>query len=145
MEAIGLVCLYGITSLDDLRTKQVRLLEIIIFGIIGIIFNIIYRAYSLQSILGGVGIGIAIMCFSIFSKEKIGKGDAYIIMVTGLYLGFINTLLLLWFSTILAAITGIILIRKYDNKMSMEIPFVPFLLLGYIILYLIHAIGEILI
>ena len=91
METIGLACLYGLTAMDDLKTKQVRVLEIIVFGILGIIINIIYKPHTLISVLGGVGIGLLTILFSYISKEKIGMGDAYIITVTGLYLGFIDT------------------------------------------------------
>ena len=142
METIGLACLYGLTALDDLKTKQVRVIEIIIFGVLGILINIVYRPHTLISVAGGVGIGLLTIIFSYLSKEKIGMGDAYIITVTGLYLGFIDTAVLLWFSSALAGITGIILIRKYDNP-KLELPFVPFLLLGYMIMYLIHIVGGV--
>lgn len=142
METIGLAFLYGLTAMDDLKTKQVRVIEIIVFGIIGILTNIIYKPHTLLSVLGGVGIGLLTIAFSYISKEKIGMGDAYIITVTGLYLGFIDTAVLLWLSSLLAAITGLVLIRKYDNS-KMEIPFVPFLLIAYIIMYLIHTVGGI--
>ena len=140
METIGLAFLYGLTAMDDLKTKQVRVIEIIVLGILGILTNIIYRPHTLLSVLGGVGIGLLTIAFSYISKEKIGMGDAYIITVTGLYLGFIDTAVLLWLSSLLAAITGLVLIRKYDNS-KMEIPFVPFLLIAYIIMYLIHTVG----
>ena len=126
METIGLVFLYGMTSFDDIRTRQVQLLEIIVFAVIGIIFNLYERTNSLASIIGGVLIGVAVLLFSILTNEKIGKGDAYIIMVTGLYLGFMNTLVLLWISSIFAAVIGMIILRKYDNSMQKELPFVPF-------------------
>ena len=142
METIGLACLYGLTALDDLKTKQVREIEIIIFGVLGILINIVYRPHTLISVAGGVGIGLLTIIFSYLSKEKIGMGDAYIITVTGLYLGFIDTAVLLWLSSALAGITGIILIRKYDNP-KLELPFVPFLLLAYMIMYLIHIVGGV--
>ena len=41
METIGLACLYGLTAMDDLKTKQVRVIEIIVFGILGIAINVI--------------------------------------------------------------------------------------------------------
>ena len=68
-----------------------------------------------------------------------GMGDAFIIMVTGLYLGFMDTLILLWISSVLAAVFGIITIRIYDNK-EKELPFVPFLLIGFIIQYSLKGI-----
>ena len=141
MEALGLVCLYGITAFDDYRTKHIKLMELIIFAVIGICFDIVYTKYALASILGGVGVGVAMYIFSIMSKEKIGKGDALLVMVTGLYLGFMNTVVLVWLSSVLAALVGLVLIRKYDNKVDKEMPFVPFILLAYLIMFTVNSLG----
>lgn len=135
MEVFGLVCMFGITAFDDIRTKQVRLIEIVIFGILGVAYNLIFKPYPISSVVGGVAVGAAVLIFSIASKEKIGKGDAYIIMVAGLFLGFMNTMLLLWLSSIYAAIIGLLLMQKYKGVLEKELPFIPFLLLGYLTLY----------
>ena len=108
---------------------------------IGICFDIVYTKYALASILGGVGVGVAMYIFSIISKEKIGKGDALLVMVTGLYLGFMNTVVLVWLSSVLAALVGLVLIRKYDNKADKEMPFVPFILLAYLIMFTVNSLG----
>ncbi len=141
MEAIGLICFYGLATWDDVRSKKVRVIEIIIFGIVGLIIDFSIRPYSFLSILGGVMVGLMVYLFSVLTKEKIGKGDALVVMVTGLYLGFQNTLLLVWLSTILAAVIGSIIIRKNNVNTDFEIPFVPFLLMGYLIIYFISCIG----
>ncbi len=141
MEAIGLICFYGLATWDDVRSKKVRVIEIIIFGIVGLIIDFSIRPYSFLSILGGVMVGLMVYLFSVLTKEKIGKGDALVVMVTGLYLGFQNTLLLVWLSTVLAAVIGSIIIRKNNVNTDFEIPFVPFLLMGYLIIYFISCIG----
>ncbi len=122
MEAIGLICFYGLATWDDVRSKKVRVIEIIIFGIVGLIIDFSIRPYSFLSILGGVMVGLMVYLFSVLTKEKIGKGDALVVMVTGLYLGFQNTLLLVWLSTILAAVIGSIIIRKNNVNTDFEIP-----------------------
>ena len=141
MEEIGLICFYGLATWDDVRSKKVRVIEIIIFGIVGLIIDFSIRPYSFLSILGGVMVGLMVYLFSVLTKEKIGKGDAFVVMVTGLYLGFQNTLLLVWLSTILAAVIGSIIIRKNNVNTDFEIPFVPFLLMGYLIIYFISCVG----
>ncbi len=143
MEEIGLICFYGLATWDDVRSKKVRVIEIIIFGIVGLIIDFSIRPYSFLSILGGVMVGLMVYLFSVLTKEKIGKGDALVVIVTGLYLGFQNTLLLVWLSTILAAVIGSIIIRKNNVNTDFEIPFVPFLLMGYFFLYIISFLGGI--
>ncbi len=141
MEAFGLVCLFGITTFDDIRTREIRLLEILAFAILGVAYNIFFHPNSFLSIAGGVMVGMLVLLFSIVSKEKIGRGDAYIIMVAGLFLGFEETLLLLWISSILAALIGIFLLKKYGDAMDKELPFVPFLLLGYLTMFISSSVG----
>ena len=143
MEVFGLVCLYGLTALDDLRERQVSIIEIIIFGVIGIILNILCKNHSITSVMGGVMIGCLVMIFSYLSNEKIGKGDALLILVTGLYLGFRGTLTLLWISSILAAVIGTIIVKRYKAREDMELPFVPFLLIGYLLIISLEKLGGI--
>ncbi len=63
MREIGLICLFGFTSFDDIKTKQVRVLELIVFGLLGIIINFISPSITLKSIAGGVGIGLVLFFF----------------------------------------------------------------------------------
>lgn len=137
MREIGLILFYGLTSFDDLKTKQVRVFEIVSFAIFGIVLNIVAPLNSMQSIIAAVLVGIVLYIFSILSKEKIGKGDALIVMVSGLYLGFTNVLILLWISSLLALIFGLITIKKLKVDSNYEIPFVPFLMSGFLIMYAI--------
>lgn len=145
MEEIGLVCLFGLTAFDDIKTKQVRLAEIIGFGALGLLFNAIYQPHSLLSIFGGVMIGCLIYIYSIVSNEKIGKGDGLIVMVAGLYLGFSETVMLLWISSTLAAVVGTIMVKKHGARMDIELPFVPFLLMGYLLIDIVNTIGGIIV
>lgn len=135
MREIGLILLYGLTSFDDLKTKQVRVFEIVSFGILGIVLNVISPMNSIYSIIGAILVGVVLYIFSVFSKEKIGKGDAMIVMVSGLYLGFTNVMILLWISSLLALIVGLITMKKFKVDSSYEIPFVPFLMSGFLIMY----------
>lgn len=142
MREIGLFIFYGLTAFDDIKTKQVRMLEIIVFGILGIIVNIVWPVKSFESIICGFLVGIVLYVFSILTNEKIGKGDCFIIMVSGLYLGFIDVLVLIWISSLLALIYGLITIKRLKKDSSYEIPFVPFLLSGFLLMYAVHSFGS---
>ena len=145
LEQIGLFCFYGITALEDFRTKQIRLIEIAFFGIIGILIDVMLRPYSLLSIIGGVFVGVVLYVFSIVTNEKIGKADALIVMVSGLYLGFMNILVLLWISSVFAAIGGGLFLLTIDRESTgdFDLPFMPFMLAGYMVLMFINQTGGI--
>ena len=143
MENFGLLCLFGLTLVDDVRFKRIRVFEVIFFGMIGVMMNCFYKTHDLISVLGGVAVGIVLYIFSIISKEMLGKGDALMIMAVGVYLGFSNTLLLVWISSIIAALVGGIYLLVTKKNIREEIPFVPFLLTGYSIMLGIKLLGGI--
>ncbi len=144
MEQFGLVLFYGITAFDDIRTKQVRTVELIIFAVIGMVLNVINKDVNFFNILSAVAVGASLAAVSVLTKGRLGMGDALIIAVSGLYLGFINTLTLVWLSSIMAAGYGLIYLRKCDNKRNIELPFVPFLLLAYMVMLIRQHMGGLL-
>ncbi|MCR4567845.1 MAG: A24 family peptidase [Pseudobutyrivibrio sp.] len=144
METVGLMCLYAITSYEDIKTRTIPVEGAIVFGVIGLLINLFTRQYSIKSLVGGLLVGGIVYIFSVLSKEKIGKGDALIIAVTGLYIGFVNTIILLWLSSILALIAGVVFVKKRKYGFDYELPFVPFLLVGYEILLMIKTIRGVL-
>ena len=132
MEALGLIGMMGLCSYDDVRDRNIRLMEVAVFGIIGVVLHIIYHSHSIESVLGGMAIGGAMYIVSILTKEKIGKGDAAVVGVIGIFLGFTDTLVLLWLSSVLAAIFGCVYIKVKKLSKDTELPFVPFMLTGYL-------------
>ncbi len=80
-------------------------------------------------ILGG---GLSFLVYLI-SRKGLGGGDVKFIAATGLYLGITNILSAMLYGTILAAITGLILIslKRIGRKDTM--PLVPFLYIGILI------------
>lgn len=90
--------------------------------------------FSLATYSGTAG---ALAAFAFFfalvaiSKEKwMGMGDAYLVILLGLILGWPNILLALMLAFSLGAIFGIIMIIAKQKKMSSQIPFAPFLVIG---------------
>lgn len=133
MEAIKILVIgmLSIMSIMDLKWKRINLYLLIPFLVCGVICNLFYQLLPLASLIGGVAIGIVLLVVSFVTKGKIGSGDGIVLMITGLYLGFYDNLLLLLSATFLSAVVGaFILFIKGMNK-NYEIPFIPFLLLSF--------------
>ena len=65
------------------------------------------------------------------SDEKwMGMGDAYLVILLGLFLGWPEILLALFLSFFIGAIYGIIMISLGRKKMKSQVPFAPFLVSG---------------
>ena len=77
---------------------------------------------------------LAFFLLSAFSREKLlGMGDAYLVILLGLVLGWPKILLGLFLAFAIGAICGIMLIALKKKKMKSQVPFAPFLALGTII------------
>lgn len=74
------------------------------------------------------------------SREKwMGMGDAYLVILLGLILGWPQILSALMLAFSIGAIFGVILIVAKKKKMESQIPFAPFLVLGALISLFFHS------
>lgn len=121
------------SAVQDIIRKKIWLWVIIMGAVlIGICipFN---QNLTLQDRLGGLLIGLGVVILSKATRGKIGMGDGLLLCVTGLGLGFWANMELFFVALFAAALICAILLafRLADRKKS--IPFVPFLLLGFVV------------
>jgi len=134
MKTIVITIFLILSTLIDLRKKEVNISLCISVALVGLIYEIFISKTDILSIILGILPGIFLMLTSIVTNEEIGKGDATILSTIGIFLGLKKTILVLiyaLFSTII--IGGILLLIRKKNK-KYKIPFVPFILFSYIAL-----------
>lgn len=155
MSAKGLLLLLflGGNAIHDLRKKEILLLPTLGFLICSCI------GFCIQGVSPGLLFynavpGILLLAVSLASGGKIGAGDAFIVMVTGLYMDLFSTFQLLWQCVWVISLYagGRILYKKWrlafgtaetgkgeaeENQWKQEVPMVPvlfFLVLIWIII-----------
>lgn len=128
--AILLILLF-ICAMEDLKRKEVTVMYILLFGIIGVVLHLFYPNCSIYSILWGLLLGISIMAVSLFSRGNIGMGDGILLTVTGVYLGGYKNLELFLTGLFLAGIWSLGLLMLKKKKRKEKIAFMPFLLIAY--------------
>lgn len=118
-------------SAEDIKKKQICLNRVLFFGILGILFHMLWRMQSIENLLLGMSVGVVLLFLSVLTGGRIGAGDAVLLIVTGIYLGLEKNLELFFFGLFLCSIwaLGLLVLRKRNRKDS--IPFVPFLLAAY--------------
>lgn len=134
MKTIVITIFLILSTLIDLRKKEVNILLCISVALVGLIYEIFISKTDILSIILGILPGIFLMLTSIVTNEEIGKGDAAVLSTIGIFLGLKKTIWVLiyaLFSTII--IGGILLLIRKKNK-KYKIPFVPFILFSYIAL-----------
>ena len=109
-----------------------------IFSITGILTALVGNLVLQEIQINQMGIGalIGFLFFQIqhtISKGKwIGEGDIFLGILMGLFLGWQNLLVALFFAYITGAITGLILIFRKKAHAKTAVPFGPFLMAGSI-------------
>ncbi|MDO5518927.1 MAG: A24 family peptidase [bacterium] len=134
-EVIKMLVVIGvllICSYTDIREKKVSI-WIIITGVQAVIvLNFITKDITMiNALLGGI-IGLLLIGVSKLTKNALGLGDAMLIAMIGLALGMFNTLLALFYALLITAVVSAILLVFKRVKKQSQMPFVPFILLGYL-------------
>ncbi len=129
MVVVGVLvlCAYG-----DIREKKVSV-YMILAGIGGtIILNILGKDISLVNALLGAALGIVLIVVSKLTKGALGTGDAMLTVMIGLSIGLFNTMLALFYALLITSVVSVILLLLKRVKKQTAMPFVPFMLLGYL-------------
>ena len=118
----------------DMREKEISVIYIGAGFLAGLILQLFLGAHQFFDILLGCVVGIVFLLIARLSNEAVGYGDALMIITTGVFLGLVENMLLLLSSIAAAALCSIVLLIFKINKKRDAIPFVPFMLCGYIFL-----------
>jgi len=124
-------------GIQDIRSKKVSLWIVLIGAILVSICAVNMTTLSLIDRFGGLGVGAFVIGISLLTGGKIGMGDGLLLCVTGIGLGFWHNLELFALALLIAAIVSIFLLtfRLADRKKT--IPFVPFIFLSFLGMFLI--------
>jgi len=93
-------------------------------------------------IFGGMGVaklfamavsllpGMGFFLLGFLSKERVGYGDGWVLLMIGLFLGIYRCFLILLVGLLAESAVAIVLLAFRKIKRNSEIPFLPFLFLG---------------
>lgn len=125
-----------VLSLEDIWKKELPLWQIFL-GTLGAVIVAIMQwnggmkavgEFVLSLIPAAVLLGAAWV-----SEEQIGYGDGLLMFPLGILLGVQKALCVLLWALLLAAVYALFLVAVYSRRKHMSVPFVPFLLAGYLL------------
>lgn len=119
-------------SISDWKKKEIPLWMLLLFSVavVGILF--LCPGESAGSRLGGATIGILLFGISKCTKEAVGYGDSWIILLLGLCLGGPKLLQVLLAASLAAGICSVFFLWKLRWRKNATLPFIPFLTLAYL-------------
>lgn len=129
-EACILVFL-GVNSWTDIRKRQVSLLFIGILAGYGMLRMVCSHGSALDLLLCA-GTGLIFVGISILTDGSLGMGDGWLIMALGTVMCPEEFFTMLFVGMLGSAVWAGIILTVFRRKVHAGIPFVPFLLAGYL-------------
>lgn len=131
-ETVLLFILAG-AGYEDFQEKKIHLLIPLAGGVAGILLQVIFREWGVADLLLGSVPGAVFLMISLWGKGVVGCGDGMMLLVCGIYLGFWESIALLFLALWLIGITALFFIVIKRKGKHDRLPFVPFLAAAYLI------------
>lgn len=119
-----------IQSYFDLKSRKIPTVISFIGGAIGLIFSV-YNKREIELLFWALIPGGICLLLGRITRESIGYGDGIIVGILGLFYDLEQVMSICLIAFGFAGISGLMLFIIFKKKGSYEIPFVPFLFLGW--------------
>lgn len=119
-------------SVEDIKTKRISFIKLAGFIPIVIMQWSFGVNLSLIQIVGGILLGVGVILLSYVTQGKIGLADGICLMFLGEILGFTDVCFIFIVALFLVVGVAVILLVLKKAKWKTELPFLPFLFLGYV-------------
>jgi leader peptidase (prepilin peptidase)/N-methyltransferase len=130
-EIVALVGLL-ILSAEDLWKKEIALLTAAVMAVGGALCSLLGGAWTDVSVLLQFIPGLLVLLFARVSGECIGYGDGWVLLSLGCFLDVEELVSLCMIALSCAGVVALFMLLVLRRGRQTRIPFVPFLLLGYV-------------
>lgn len=117
----------------DIRYHKVPVKALIISNIMAFNYYIVYKEINIFLFAGGIGVGFIFLFISRATREGVGYGDSWAILILGSFLGIWDLLMVLFIAFFFLAIFAVIILNVRKMSRTYAIPFFPFLTGGYMV------------
>lgn len=121
-----------ICSLQDIKCKKISTTLLLLGFPFLLTVSIVTNPIDFTSRILGFVAGVILIGISSITKGQIGIGDGLVISIIGLCLGIQIAVQIFMYGLFIAAIAAIIILGCKRGSRKTTMPFIPFLLLGYL-------------
>lgn len=124
--------LLAMCSVSDWRKKTIPAVLLVILSVVVGVFALFCDTISMRLRVIGVFLGLLFLLISTVTKEAIGYGDSWLILLLGIHMGYLRVIGVIFVASMLAGIASLLFLWKYHWKRTATLPFVPFLSISYL-------------
>ncbi len=121
-----------IAAYKDWKTKRISVLFLFVMSVVMLGIRLLIIEESLLSTLGGVAIGVVFFALSKCTKESVGYGDSWLILLLGIFLGGRRVLEVVLIALFFSGMFSIVHCMRRGWNRKQTIPFIPSLTVAYI-------------
>ena len=119
-------------SISDVKKKTIPIAFLLMLSATVMGFAIFGDSVGVRLRVGGALLGMLFLLISKYTKEAIGYGDSWLILLLGIQLGYLEAISVLFAASLLAGVTSLFFLWKCHWKRNTSLPFVPFLSISYL-------------
>ena len=124
------VILLAVNAVQDIRKREIFLMFTVVMAAAGAVFSLVSGSAGPAELLLSALPGVFLAAFSFLSDGGAGMGDAIVLAALGTWEGPQDVWTVFMISLLFSSAAAVILIVK--GKSRAGIPFVPFVLAGYL-------------
>ena len=121
----------SILAFVDARKREIPVLPVVFLGLFLLAVRVFLGA-EIGELLSGVVPGLLLLVISFASHGSVGMGDGMMVCIIGIAAGLERTTGILGIAFLAAGIWAAVLLLWKKAGRKTELPFLPFLLIGYI-------------
>ncbi len=133
IDNVFIICFLTVCCVSDIRKKRIGTGFLLAGGGIGavlLVISLCLGTIGLLTVVSGLLVGAGAALISKLTGEKLGMGDAIVILICCPFVGAMEGLLALLAAFLTAAVFALGLLAVKHCGLKHELPFIPFMLAG---------------
>ena len=125
---IGLI----VNTILDARSRRISLIAAGVTAACGLCWRLAEGSLLSWNVLLGLLPGVLWLLLAKATKESVGYGDAWVLLAAGIVLGGEDMFFMCTAAIFLAGVIALILLVFFHKSKKYQMPFLPFLMVGYL-------------
>lgn len=136
IESMTVLAILAVLAGVDVKERKVPVRYLAVLTFAAVLYRMMFREYGVWQYVWGLVPGVVFSGISYMTRQALGYGDSWMILILGMYLGITDVIRLLMTAFFLAAaFSAVCLVQEYitrSHRRRREFAFIPMLAFSYL-------------